>query len=377
MYFFTFLLKNLLRRPARSLLTITGLAVAVGAVVSLVGVATGFENSFMDIYNSRDVDIVVQRAGKGTEKITRGLPEDWGNEIAKVKGVKQVIGGLVDMISFEKQGLMGVVLNGWAPDCPLFNRLTIIQGRGLKEGDAGKTIIGRVLAANLNKHVGDTIEYYSQPYKIVGIYESPIVFENGGAAILLKDQQNLMAKPNQISGYTVTVEKPMTDKEIETVRERIEALQPGSLEATKSSDFVKGVQQIRVSQAVAWLTSAIALIIGAIGMLNTMIMSVFERTKEIGTLRAIGWKRSRIVKMVIGESVLLSLGGAVVGSVAGVLLVKFLTHLPNAAGIVSGKVSAPVIAQGFLVALIVGVSGSIYPALWSANLLPTEALRGK
>ncbi len=61
MYFITFILKNLLRRPARSLLTIIGLAVAVGAVVSLVGVATGFQDSFMQVYTSRGVDIVVQR----------------------------------------------------------------------------------------------------------------------------------------------------------------------------------------------------------------------------------------------------------------------------------------------------------------------------
>ena len=137
------------------------------------------------------------------------------------------------------------------------------------------------------------------------------------------------------------------------------------------------MREIRLSQAIAWVTSAIALIIGAIGMLNTMIMSVFERTKEIGTLRAIGWKRSRIVRMVIGESVVLSIAGAFVGSLCGVLLVKFLSTLPNASGIARGYVAPAVIAQGFLVAIIVGVLGAIYPAIWSANLLPTEALRGK
>src|SRR5262249_50302352 len=110
-------------------------------------------------------------------------------------------------------------------------------------------------------------------------------------------------------------------------------------------------------------------------MLNTMIMSVFERTKEIGTLRAIGWRRSRIMGMVIGESVLLSVGGAVLGCAAGVLMAKLLTNLPVASGLVGGKVGTPLLIQGFIVALLVGVAGAIYPALWSANLLPTEALR--
>jgi putative ABC transport system permease protein len=118
------------------------------------------------------------------------------------------------------------------------------------------------------------------------------------------------------------------------------------------------------------------LFIGAIGMLNTMVMSVFERTREIGTLRAIGWKKSRVARMVIGESLLLSIGGAVAGSLAGIALTKFLATLKNAS-FMSGEIPPAVIAQGCIVAVLVGLAGAIYPALWSANLLPTEALRRK
>jgi putative ABC transport system permease protein len=376
MYFFTFLLKNLLRRPARTMLTIVGLAVAVGAVVSLVGVSRGFKDSFMKVYESRDVDLVVTRAG-GNDKLNAGLPEQLAEPISKIKGVKQVIGGLVDAIDFREQGLLGVILNGWAPDCPLFGELTFLEGRKLTRGDEHKIIIGRVLAANLGKKVGDQIELYgSKDFEVVGVYESPIVYENGGAIVLLSELQTLNNKPNEVSGFTVTAEKPIDDQGLEDLRKRIEALQPG-LKATKSRDFVSNVQQIKMISAVAWITSAIALVIGAIGMLNTMIMSVFERTKEIGTLRAIGWRRSRIIQMIIGESLLLSIGGAIVGSVAGVGLVKLLTKLPVASGIVSGEIATPVIVQGFLVAILVGAAGSIYPALWGANLLPTEALRRK
>ncbi len=108
-----------------------------------------------------------------------------------------------------------------------------------------------------------------------------------------------------------------------------------------------------------------------------MIMSVFERTKEIGTLRAIGWRKMRIMWMIIGESLLLSIGGAILGSAAAIALVKLLTKLPVASGIISGDIAMDVIVEGFLVAILVGAAGSIYPALWGANLLPTEALRRK
>jgi putative ABC transport system permease protein len=230
----------------------------------------------------------------------------------------------------------------------------------------------------LNKKVGDTMDLYAKdPFEVVGIYESPITFENAGSVVLLKDLQSLMNRPGTMSGYTITAVRPIDEQGIKDLCKKIEEIDPKLLEAKPSSEFVQNVQQIKLARGVAWITSAIALFIGAIGMLNTMIMSVFERTKEIGTLRAIGWKRRRIVQMVLGESVLLSIGGAVLGSVVGVLLVKGLTQLPVAAGVITGRVGAPVLLQGFLVALGVGLVGSIYPALWSANLLPTEALRRK
>lgn len=358
------------------MLTVIGLAVAVGAVVSLVGVSTGFKDSFMKIYESRDVDLVVTRAG-GNEALNSGLPEQLGDPIAKLKGVKQVVGGLVDAIDFRDQGLLGVILNGWPPNCPLFGELKVLHGKLLAPGDEHKIIIGRVLAANLGKKVGDKIELYgSEDFEVIGIYESPIVYENGGAIVLLSELQRLDNKPNEISGFTVSAVKPIDDQSLDDLAERIKELQPG-LKVTKSKEFVNNVQQIKMSSAVAWITSAIALIIGAIGMLNTMIMSVFERTKEIGTLRAIGWRRSRIIQMIIGESLLLSIGGAIIGSAAGVALVKLLTKLPIASGIVSGEISTGVFVQGFLVAILVGAAGSIYPAVWGANLLPTEALRRK
>jgi putative ABC transport system permease protein len=373
MNFLTFIFKNLLRRPARSLLTIVGLAVAIGGVVSLVGVATGFERSFMDVYTSRDVDMVVNRAG-GSETINNTLPQQLGDRIAKLPGVQQVIGGLLDALSFPEHNIIGAIVNGWAPDCPLFNRLTLLSGRQLQDGDQKKAMLGRVLAANLHKKIGDTVQLYAQDFEVVGIYESPVVFENSGAVMLLDEMQKQMNRPNEISGFTVTVKKPIDEKGMDELRQRIEALQP-NIKATPSAEFVKNVTQIRVARAVAWLISAIAVFIGGIGMLNTMIMSVFERTKEIGTLRAIGWKKARIVRMVIGESLILSVVGAALGSIAGAALAKVVGLLPAAAAVTQGNVAFPVFIQGFAVALVVGLVGAIYPALWSANLLPTEALR--
>ena len=130
-----------------------------------------------------------------------------------------------------------------------------------------------------------------------------------------------------------------------------------------------------MAQAMAWMTALIALIIGAVGVLNTMIMSVFERTREIGILRAIGWRKSRVVRLILYESLLLSVVGAVVGIGSAVLLTHALTWWPLVNGIIRGDVAPIVMIQGFFIALAVGLLGGAYPAYRGAYLLPTEALR--
>jgi putative ABC transport system permease protein len=141
--------------------------------------------------------------------------------------------------------------------------------------------------------------------------------------------------------------------------------------------FVGSVSHIKVSRAMAWMTSGIALVIGAIGMLNTMAMAVHERIKEIGTLRAMGWKKGRVVQMILGESLLLSLIGAVCGSVYAVVITRYFSTFPATAGFVDGYIAPQFIALGFLMAIVVGVLGAAYPAWWGASLSPIEALRRK
>jgi putative ABC transport system permease protein len=385
MNFFGITIKNLLRRPARSLLTIVGLAVAVAAVVSLVGVATGFERTFIGMYNQRDIDLVVQAAG-GKTNLINNLPQNLFGKLQQIQGVKQVLGGSLDLISFYQDedllkdlptDLISIPINGWPLGSALFDRLTVIEGRKLQEGDQDKVMLGRELAANLGKKVGDRVPVYGKPYEVVGVFESGAILENGAVVMLLSEMQEKNNSKDEITGYTVQVNKPIDEQGLERIRKDIENLDPGKIVAKAPADFVRSIDEIRMARAVAWITSAIALFIGAIGMLNTMVMSVFERTREIGTLRAIGWRKSRIAQMIISESVLLSIGGAIVGSLAGIALTKFLSTLPNAAGFMTGDVPLAVIAQGFVVAILVGLVGAIYPALWSANLLPTEALRKK
>ena len=125
----------------------------------------------------------------------------------------------------------------------------------------------------------------------------------------------------------------------------------------------------------AWLTSSIALFIGFFGMVNTMVMSVNERMHEIGILRALGWRLLRIIRMVVLESVFLSTLGALAGMAGATVLVQLLTRSPTVNGLIEGKVQPALLGYGLLIALGLGLLGSVLPAVRAAQMLPTEALR--
>jgi putative ABC transport system permease protein len=194
--------------------------------------------------------------------------------------------------------------------------------------------------------------------------------------ILLSELQRLMDRPNEVTGLLVEAEPGTGREQLAELQRQIAALGP-DISAEPTGEYVSSINQIRVSRAMAWLTSVIALVIGSIGILNTMIMSVFERTREIGTLRAIGWRKSRIVGMIVGEGLLLSVLGGVVGTLAAMAMLSVLSNMPATSGVIDGRIAPAVVAQGFVIAVLVGVAGAAYPAWWGASLLPTEALRGR
>jgi len=365
--------KNVARRPTRAALTVSGVALAVGAVVALVGISQGFENSLRAVYESKGVDLMVLRAGS-VQQFSSSLSADLGDKVRRLPGVRKVIPAMMEAISLEDQNLFGVVLQGYPLDSDPVQDVEIAAGRRIRPGEGRVVMLGRVLARNMGKDVGQTVELVpGESFRVGAIYESYNVFENGSVIMALDSLQRMMARPGEVTHFLVQAEHN-DEASLEELRRRIKALAP-NVEVLAARQIIDKAIEIRLARSVAWLTSAIALVIGTVGMINTMLTAVHERTRELALLRAIGWRKARVLGMVLWESVLLGLVGAAAGTVLAIGLTQVLSWAPASGQLVSGDISAEVVAQGFVLALLVGVAGGIYPAYRAAQLPPTEGLR--
>jgi putative ABC transport system permease protein len=383
MHFLDFVLRNLLRRKVRTGLTIVGVSVAIAAVVALLSVTGGYESSSKQMYANEGVDLIVVRADV-VNASTSSLKESLAGRLEKLEGVRKVAPALSDSITIGG-GLSPLPVRGWPIDSFAFDSLKIIDGRSLHASDKHAVLLGQAAAEMFDKHLDDNLGDLGSDFsdfKVVGIYQSGNMTENRSAVVLLRDMQEVMDKNGEVSEFDISADKDVADPDatIKAMRSQIEHLtdEDGAklgLTAMSSEDFVSSDNQIRVARAMTWVTSAIALIVGSIGMLNTMIVSVLERTQEIGILRAIGWKKSRIMRMIMVESFTLSFTGAVFGILIAYVMVVVLARFPAVGGLVSGRITMHVVVLAYILSVVVGLIGGAYPALRGARLAPTEALR--
>jgi putative ABC transport system permease protein len=370
MSFLTFILRNMLGRPSRTVLTVLGLGVGIAAVVMLTGISWGFERSMMVVYRERKIDVVVVRAGL-SDALSSNLDESLGEQIRAIPGVEALAKSLIDAIAFEEANLVSVLANGWEPGGLLIAGLHILEGRGLEPGDRNNVILGRILALNLGKKVGDQVSIAGEPFKVVGIYESDSLFETGGLVVPLTELQRMMGRKGTLTGFLVRAGPGVDPKELgKTIESKI-----GGVAAVPASDYVQSNVQIRLAHAMAAATIGVALVLGSIGLLNTMAMAVFERTGEIGLLRALGWRRRRIVALLMGEAVVLGMTGVLVGSLLAVVGMRAMMISPTSRGFIDPRIPPAAFLLGLAMGVCLSVLGGLGPAWRAARLNPTEALR--
>jgi putative ABC transport system permease protein len=219
--------------------------------------------------------------------------------------------------------------------------------------------------------VGDTLRLMNTSFRIVGIFETGVSFEEIGAVIGLREVQTLVGKPHQVQFYGVKLRDPA---QAEAMRDELQAAFP-DVDFSLTAEAVETVSDMRVLREMVAQISFLAVFIGGVGMLNTMLMSVLERTREVGVLRALGWRRAHVLGMILQESLLLGVVGGVGGIFMGLGLGSLLRLVPGTYGSIDLIYTPQLFVQAVVVALIAGAMGGLYPAWRATRMRPVEALR--
>jgi len=269
--------------------------------------------------------------------------------------------------STEKMSML--ILFGYHPRSFAIRHFRIVEGQPLAARH--QVLVGRQAAEQMGMEVGDTLRLLKSNFRVVGIYETGIAYEDIGVVISLREAQALTGKPRQVMYYGIKLRDP---GQAEAVKEKLEADFP-DIDFALTSEIAESMSDFRVMQQMVTQISFLAVFIGGVGMLNTMLMSVLERTREIGVLRALGWRGRRVLGMILRESLVLGAVGGVCGILLGLGLTGLIAMAPGVVGAMKPAYTPQLFVQAIVVAMVAGAVGGLYPAWRATRLSPVEALR--
>lgn len=375
------MIKNPFRNRTRATLAIIGIAIGIATIVALGMVTGGLQSSTQSTLKAGSAEITVTKIGSGNFGSSGGaMDESLVTDLKNTNGVKDTAGILRvnSNVSTSSGGsgfgsMSGFLVNGIDSSKLALVGIDSVNGTIFTNGSSNEIIIGKTIAQNLNKTVGSTIDIYGTEFEVTGIFESGNFIYDTGAFTSLSTLQNLTNNTGKVSYIQVKVNDNANASQ---VSKTIQDERPNDLSATTAVDQANRINQsLGMIDTASWAISLLAIVIGGVGVINTMIMSVFERTREIGVLKAVGWKDRRILGMILGESIILTLVAAVVGIILGIVAVEIIFKLFITSQSFEAVLTMDTLLKAFGVALLVGIVGGLYPAYRASRLAPTEALR--
>lgn len=367
MSFLKFILKNPFRRKNSAILAIVGIAIGIVVIVSLGGITDGLVNTFEDTIHAGGADFSISGKETGDSAYgTNTIDAGWTQKISNVSGVDEAYPIYVVLTSVGDDYMNTLI--GIDPEGSKLADISMKEGR-IFEDNSSEVILGEIYADDNNYSVGDSIKINGEDFEIVGIYETGDQSMAGGVFTSISKVGELMDDKDSISNIYVKVEK---GQDPQTVADRIDAEYGDNITTVTSvMEMTQMADMLNMLQASTWAISLLAILVGGLGIINTMLMSVFERTREIGVLKAVGWSNRKILTMIVGESLVITIVSAIIGSLIGFMA---CTLLGPQMGI--NPLFTPIIfIQAFAIAIIVGIIGGLYPAIKAVKLPPTEALR--
>lgn len=367
--FLTLTLKNLLRQRVRSALTVLGIAIGVTTVVALGVITAGLRSASGEFVNSGGADFMVAQEGASDLSFSAVSVRDW-KAIEARPDVERAAGILFEVADVGSNPFF--LLFGYEPGSLRGGVLPLTGGRLLRPGATNEALLGTRGAKELRARIGDSVVFDHAGFRVVGTYRTGERWRDAGAIIPLATAQRLASKQNVVTAVHVFA---APGRDPRSVAASIERDFPQLVALESSADYGKVDQGFEILEAVNLAISLLAVGIGAIGVMNTMIMSVFERTREFGILRAVGWRGSRIIRMVVLESLGLCVVASILGVGLGVLVCRAILLVPAVSAFLVPAYPTSVFVRALGVGIAVALVGALYPAARAVRLSPMEALR--
>ncbi len=381
---FDLILKNITQRKLRTGLTIFGIALGIFAVIVMGGMSEHFNQTFdRSISLTADKIRVFPEIGFGGGN----LNESKAREIKRVPGVADAYGLLQAALDPESLGFMGgdMVIGVEPEKIPsLLKDTKLTDGRFLAVGDGYRTVLGSSVAREFNLKAGDEIQIkskrvqrassitHARNYTVIGVMEYTGSFFDNGVMIPLNIAQKFYDRGDTVSFILAVpdqgVDAEDLSKRIELNVEKIKTFSPEQLR--------KQIEQSLVIFTLITISAAVlAALIGGLSVMNTMLMSVSERTKEFGLMKALGAETRDILLMTMGESAIMGVLGGIVGIIGGGALVYYLNDYLASRGTILFSVTPRLLVISIVFSTLLGVISGLYPAYRAAKMSPMEALR--
>jgi putative ABC transport system permease protein len=361
--------RNLLRNKLRNLLTLLGVAAGIAVFVTSHTVSAGFEDQIAEIIRKYSINLTVQSKGAATPIMSRIDISDY-LELRDVEGVGDVSSVILGSIRTPWNPYF--IIAGISSAEALSTKFTLVEGRFFVPGKR-EILLGKLAAERLDYHPGNKILLPAEElFTITGLYSFGSRMLDGAAIFDLEDAQRLLRSDGYVNLAFIQV-KPGND--VRQVTDEISERFP-HLSAIPSADFSGQVRMFNTINVFVWVLSLISFFTCCVVVMNTLLMAVSERTKEIGILMAVGWSRFMVYRMILKEAIMICLAGGVAGNIAG-LLFLFLLNGMKALGVgwIPLSIPAGVALKSLALSVVLGIASSLYPAIVAVKLLPAESLR--
>jgi putative ABC transport system permease protein len=359
------ILTNLRRRRGRTLLTALGVGLGVAMIVALLSLTQGLQNTAAGFIHLGGSDLGVFQSGVSdptASVLPASLPPRLRTSSAVARATPVVL--VVEGVPRDAAAVVFGVQEG-----SFFMRnLVIVSGRMPAPGEI---MVGSRLASSLGLAVGRTLTVKGRRYPIAGIYHAGINYEDSGVVMSLGEAQALAGREGE---ETLVAVQLAPGAGARGAGQAIERRFPGTAVISDPEQAARaGANGALINNAVTVII-VVALIVGGIGVTNTMFMAVVERQGELALLSTVGWSSLQVGLLIVGEGVAVSLMGAAIGLLLGVLGSEGLVAGLGVGAYVSPSVTAWGLGRGLLVGIAIGVLGGIYPAWRVTRMAPVKGL---